>query len=91
MAEKTKKSERPRQVIGYSDRVDFPDLGLRDIEAKIDTGAYTSALHCIDVRLVPNGDRHQLRFTLSGPRGGKRKPYVVDDFQYKTIKNSFGQ
>ena len=87
----TASAERPKQVIGFSDRVDFPDLGWTDIEAKIDTGAYTSALHCTDVTLVPNGDSFQLRFTLIGERGKKKKQFVTDLFQYKTIKNSFGQ
>ncbi|GAB3926708.1 ATP-dependent zinc protease family protein [Larkinella terrae] len=83
--------ERPKQVIGFSDRIDFPDLGWTDVEAKIDTGAYTSALHCTDVKLVPNGDSFRLRFTLMGPRGRKKKQFVTDLFQYKTVKNSFGQ
>ncbi|MGA0557565.1 ATP-dependent zinc protease [Larkinella sp. VNQ87] len=84
-------AERPRQVIGFSDRIDFPDLGWTDVESKIDTGAYTSALHCTDVKLVSKGDRSQLRFTLMGERGRKKKQFVTDQFQYKTIKNSFGQ
>jgi len=88
---KTVSGERPKQVIGFADRLDFPDLGWNDIEAKIDTGAYTSALHCTDVKLVPHGDSFRLRFTLVGERGQKKKQFVTDLFQYKTIKNSFGQ
>ncbi|GAB3904790.1 RimK/LysX family protein [Larkinella knui] len=84
-------AERPKEIIGFADRVDFPDLGWTDIEAKIDTGAYTSALHCTDVKLIPNGDSFRLRFTLIGERGQKKKQFVTDLFQYKTIKNSFGQ
>ncbi|WP_138991030.1 RimK/LysX family protein [Larkinella sp. C7] len=84
-------AERPKQIIGFSDRVDFPDLGWTDIEAKIDTGAYTSALHCTDVKLVSNGDQSRLHFTLAGARGRKKKQFVTDLFQYKTVKNSFGQ
>lgn len=87
----TASSERPKQVIGFSDRIDFPDLGWTDVEAKIDTGAYTSALHCTDVKLVPNGDNSRLHFTLVGTRGKKKKQFVTDLFQYKTVKNSFGQ
>jgi hypothetical protein len=34
------------QTLGRSDRVDLPGLGLFNIHAKIDTGAYTSSLHC---------------------------------------------
>ncbi|WP_266363511.1 ATP-dependent zinc protease family protein [Tellurirhabdus rosea] len=86
-----KKKRKPPQTIGCSDRIDFPDFELSDVEAKIDTGAYTSALHCTDVRLVEAGDRHQLRFTLASGQTGKRKQILTDAFKYKTIKNSFGQ
>lgn len=82
---------RPKQVIGHTDRIDFPDLELSDLEAKIDTGAFTSALHCTDVKLTPHGDRYQLLFTVVGPRGEKEKQFTTEHFQYKTIKNSFGQ
>ncbi len=33
-------------VIGKYDRVDLPLLNLKDLRAKIDTGAKTSSLHC---------------------------------------------
>lgn len=35
-----------KQIIGRTDRVDFPLLGFEDIDVKIDTGAYTSSIHC---------------------------------------------
>jgi hypothetical protein len=82
---------RTKQVIGYSDRIDFPDFGLQNVEAKIDTGAFTSALHCTDVQLVTNNDTHQLQFTIAGGQGGPYQQIITEDFQYKTIKNSFGQ
>lgn len=34
------------KVIGRKERVDLPILGLHGLLAKIDTGAYTSSLHC---------------------------------------------
>jgi len=36
-------------IIGRKEIVSFPMLDLIDLEAKIDTGAYTSALHCKDI------------------------------------------
>ncbi|AVR44955.1 peptidase [Christiangramia fulva] len=33
-------------VIGRFDKADFPVLNLNDVAVKIDTGAYTSSIHC---------------------------------------------
>ncbi|WP_234736722.1 ATP-dependent zinc protease family protein [Tellurirhabdus bombi] len=84
-------TSRPKQLIGYSDRIDFPDFGLQDVEAKIDTGAYTSALHCIDVQLISHNDTRQLQFTIASGQSGDQLQITTEQFQYKTIKNSFGQ
>ncbi|MGB3606744.1 MAG: RimK/LysX family protein [Psychroserpens sp.] len=36
----------PKKTIGRLDKADFPTLDLNDINIKIDTGAYTSSIHC---------------------------------------------
>ena len=83
-------SPKPKQIIGMTDVVDFPDLELFDVKAKIDTGAYTSALHCKDVRLVKSGLRTKLSFSLVGQTGGVTKKYYSADYKQRLIKNSFG-
>lgn len=35
-----------KKIIGRTDLIDFPELDLWNIGAKIDSGAYTSAIHC---------------------------------------------
>ena len=37
-------------MIGRFDRADFPGLHLEDISVKIDTGAYTSSIHCENIK-----------------------------------------
>lgn len=39
-----------KTVIGRFDKADFPALHLKDIAVKIDTGAYTSSIHCENIR-----------------------------------------
>jgi len=34
------------KTIGRKEVVSFPDIDLKDMQAKIDTGAYTSSIHC---------------------------------------------
>ncbi|SKB53142.1 Uncharacterized conserved protein [Salegentibacter holothuriorum] len=38
-----------KTVIGRFDKADFPALHLDDIAIKIDTGAYTSSIHCENI------------------------------------------
>lgn len=38
-----------KTVIGRFDKADFPALHLEDIAIKIDTGAYTSSIHCENI------------------------------------------
>ncbi|MGJ8591203.1 MAG: ATP-dependent zinc protease family protein [Aquaticitalea sp.] len=44
----------PKKVIGRIDKADFPTLDLFDIDIKIDTGAYTSSIHCHKVIIIEN-------------------------------------
>lgn len=39
-----------KTVIGRFDKADFPALHLKEIAIKIDTGAYTSSIHCENIR-----------------------------------------
>lgn len=81
---------KPKQVIGMTDLVDFPDLGLFDIQAKVDTGAYTSALHCKDVQLIQSGLTAQLSFWLIDKTGLPARKFYSDQFSQRMIRNSFG-
>ncbi|RMB63254.1 peptidase [Dokdonia sinensis] len=39
-----------KKTIGRIDKADFPELGFKDIDVKVDTGAYTSSIHCTNIR-----------------------------------------
>ncbi|MFD2935974.1 ATP-dependent zinc protease family protein [Spirosoma flavum] len=81
---------KPKQIIGMTDLVDFPDLGLFDVQAKIDTGAFTSALHCKDVRLIKTRLRTRLSFWLIDKPGEDSRRFYSDQFSQRMIRNSFG-
>jgi hypothetical protein len=82
---------RPKQVIGKKDLVDFPDLGLYDVQAKIDTGAYTSALHCKEVHLTRVDGQTLLSFWLIDKTGEHSQQFYSDKFSKRLIRNSFGE
>lgn len=81
---------KSRQIIGMTDIVDFPDLGLFDVQAKVDTGAFTSALHCKQVKLVRVGPKTKLSFWLIDKTGEPARQFYSDDFSQRMIRNSFG-
>lgn len=80
-------------VIGRKDKVDFPELGLFNITSKIDTGAYTSAIHCHDIKLVGRGKKKFVTFRLLDPShstyDGKLLKHEL--LAERKIKNSSGQ
>lgn len=50
------KKRLPKRVLGRRELVDFPEFGLRGVEAKVDTGAYTGAIHCSNIHVEPDPD-----------------------------------
>ncbi len=77
-------------IIGRIELLDFPDLDLRAVTAKTDTGANRSAIHAADIIL---GDDGVLRFDLlKGHYLGDAYTRHVEtkDFTVVTIENSFG-
>ncbi len=85
----TKKIIKPKQIIGRRELVEFPELGLKGIYAKIDTGAYSSTLHCLDIEVKEK----KLFFKVLDPNQPvlSRKEQCFTEFSQKKIKNSFGE
>lgn len=46
--------EKKKLIIGRADIADFPLLDLYKIPIKIDSGAYTSSIHCTNVFVINN-------------------------------------
>jgi len=76
-------------ILGRSDRVDLPGLGLTDIHAKIDTGAYTSSLHCSSAKVV-DGILEFVLLDEEHPEFTGMK-FTFKEFDQRVIKNSFGE
>jgi hypothetical protein len=77
------------KILGRYDRVDLPDLNLMNIHAKIDTGAYTSSLHCHRAQVI-NGQLEFILLDEEHPEFTGMK-FVSSKFDIRNIKNSFGE
>lgn len=81
------------RIIGRREFVDFPLLDLTGVEAKIDTGAYTSSIHCKDIEEVEEHGKRWLCFVLLDPSHEEysHRQHRFEEFTLKKIKNSFGE
>jgi hypothetical protein len=78
-------------VIGRSESLHFMDYAMADIPAKVDTGAYRSAVHADNIKLSEDG--MTLHFRLLGGHpvcGALATEMNTNDFKVVSIANSFG-
>lgn len=79
-----------KKVVGRIEKIDFPEWDLNDLDAKLDTGAFTSSLHCHHIEL--SDDSQNVSFFVldpSHPEFDERKfRYPVSDI--KMIRSSNG-
>ncbi len=52
-------------VVGSEEWCSFPELGIPQIKARVDSGAKTSALHAINIAPFKKDDAHWLRFDIN--------------------------
>ncbi|MGF1694803.1 RimK/LysX family protein [Vibrio lamellibrachiae] len=55
---------KKRMIIGNLELCSLPDLGIRDLEVRIDTGAKTSSLHVDNIERIVKGGRLYVQYDL---------------------------
>jgi hypothetical protein len=78
-------------IIGRADMLEFVDSAMRDVPAKVDTGAYRSAVHADRIELSADGKKLSFRL-LGGHPICAALATTVSTTEFKRVKvaNSFG-
>ncbi|AEH00665.1 RimK/LysX family protein [Lacinutrix sp. 5H-3-7-4] len=77
-----------KKIIGRVDKIDFPKLNLFGVDAKIDTGAYTSAIHCS--KIVEENNILKCTFYSEGHPNFSGKQVDFEDYTHTDVKSSNG-
>jgi hypothetical protein len=75
------------KIIGRIEKISFVDFDIKNVDAKIDTGAYRNALHCSEIKLI---EGKIFATVLDHPNHDEYKTMVFDDFKTVKIRSSNG-
>ncbi|MEO0796562.1 MAG: RimK/LysX family protein [Verrucomicrobiota bacterium] len=75
--------------IGWKETIDLPEWGIRNLVAKADTGAKSSAIDVRDIESLPDG---KVRFVISVDRRNEtlQQTVVADVVKEQKVKSSNG-
>ena len=79
-------------TIGRVDKADFPNLMLEDIDVKVDSGAYTSSVHCCNIKEIISEGASLIQFTLLDSEHPfyNNKEFTSKNYASKIVKSSNG-
>jgi hypothetical protein len=85
-------SDSNLKIIGRIEKILLPDLLNNTLDAKIDTGAYTSSLHCHSVNVFSVKGRDRVRFYLLDPTHPEYEGRQFESpvYKIKKIRSSNG-
>lgn len=80
------------EIIGRVEQVGLTDLEVPLIDAKTDTGAYTSSLHCHNIRVIEEDGKQLLCFSILDPTHDdyQEREYRLEEFSQAKVRSSNG-
>jgi len=83
------KKKREKKVVGWKEQVALPDLKIKSVIAKIDTGANVATIDAADIKFVTRKDVKYVKFTVKKRNNTVRKT-SAPLAGFKRIKSSNG-
>lgn len=89
-SKKRRKTVEEKTLIGWSEGVAFPEWGIKRIQAKVDTGADSSALHVENLEKIAGG---KVRFEVMQNRKPpwRRRHVVAKAVKWARVRSSTGE
>lgn len=82
----------PLPTVGWREWVKLPDLGIKWIKAKIDTGAYSSSLHAFDIEECEIDGQQGVRFKVQPGQNEDRIIQLESPvLEFRSVRSSNGQ
>jgi len=83
------KKKREKKVVGWKEQVALPDLKIKSVIAKIDTGANVATIDAADIKFVTRKDVKYVKFTVKKRNNTVRKT-SAPLAGFKRIRSSYG-
>ena len=83
------KKKREKKVVGWKEQVALPDLKIKSVIAKIDTGANVATIDAADIKFVTRKDVKYVKFTVKKRNNTVRKTSAPLS-GFKRIRSSNG-
>jgi hypothetical protein len=78
-----------KNIIGRDDYADFPAFALENVPVKIDSGAYTSTIHCERITLNEEGEL-EVVFLDKKHRSYTGEKHIFSKFEMRKVRSSSG-
>ena len=82
-------NKRAKRVVGWKENAALPDLNIKNVIAKIDTGANLASIDAADIKIVSRNDVKYVKFKVMKRNNTVRKTSAPLE-GYKRIKSSNG-